>query len=159
MPLPVYMICCEQSVTDKVSSITTHINVIEKFIAETIASEDLPDPSTKIGIGQSFSIISVWMHEEGDLENDFEIILRIFNPEGSEVQEPNTNTFRFTPDKAMQRITFRLPGFPITQEGVYWISSEIRSKTGNGEWIIQRYPIIVELQTPPDDDTKKERAM
>ena len=62
---------------------------------------------------QSCVAMSLWRREPGDEEHDFQVLLRTTLPSGT-IHDLRTN-FRFTGPR--HRITQRLEGLPIEQEG------------------------------------------
>lgn len=156
MPKPVYIICCEKSITDKEDNLISILSVIEKFTVEIDSSSLSSDPDKKILLKKDFQTVVGWLREEDEVGDEFESNLMIVTPDGTEMHTESSHPIKFDKDKPLHRITYRVPGIPMGGDGVYRVIGRIRNLTTKGGWVTQEFLILVETIIKQQVETSKQ---
>jgi hypothetical protein len=143
MPRPVFILCAEAVVVDKLTNFTSVFEIIEKVNFQRM---DNPPPEV-IPIPPFFkmAIIGTWMRnpDEGDdvqFENEF---LLTIPPDNKEIALVKTE-FSFSPGKHLFRFIakFNAP-LPLEGSGMMEAINRVRRK-GDQQWAsLQSYPIVI----------------
>lgn len=144
MPRPVYIICSESGVTDRVTGLVSFFNTLETI---TTTLTILPKNSDRSAEYQqlSFFTAAVWMQEEGeeqDQEYEYQTVLRI--PGAHQENVVAQGTFKFS--APLQRIQITIRGRPFMVPGILYVESRIRAAVGDGSWLKQDYPLRIEVK-------------
>lgn len=158
MPKPVYIICCEKSITDKEDNLISILSVIEKFTVEIDSYSLSSDPDKKILLKKDFQTVVGWLREENEVGDEFESNLMIATPDGTEMHTESSHPIKFDKDKPLHRITYRVPGIPMGGNGVYRVIGRIRNLTTKGDWVTQEFLILVETVIKQQVETSKQGA-
>ncbi len=136
MPKPVYIICAESAVEDKLTSKHSIFNVIEKVMA--FKTEEKQAPAMF-----SCAVSAVWRREPRD-DCEFETEFAVLLPKIGERHSIAQSEFKFPPGNQLARFNLLFNGPPpVDGGGVLELQHCIRKK-GTTEWTIQSYPVFVE---------------
>ncbi|HQU44133.1 MAG TPA: hypothetical protein PK867_15040 [Pirellulales bacterium] len=136
MPKPVYIVCAESAVEDKLTSKHSVFNIIEKVMA---FKREEDQPLTTF----SCVVSAVWRREPRD-DCDFETEFAVLLPKSGERHSIAQQEFKFPPGNQMARFNLLFNGPPpVDGGGVLEFLHCIRKK-GTNEWSTQSYPVFVE---------------
>jgi len=136
MPKPVYIICAESAVEDKVTSKHSLFNIIEKVVAFKTDGKQPPAIF-------SCAVSAVWRREPRD-DCEFETEFAVLLPRSGERHSIAQQEFRFPPGNQIARFNLLFNGPPpVDGGGVLEFQHCIRKK-GTSEWSTQSYPVLVE---------------
>lgn len=156
MPKPVYIICCDKSITDKADNIISLLNLIEKFTIEIDSSSLPPNSGKKMMLPKDFHVVVCWLRDDNEESDEFEANLMIVAPDGTEMHSDISHPLVFEKGLPLHRTTYRLPGIPMGGNGVCRVIGRIRNLTSKGDWVVQEYPILIETVTKKQAETNKE---
>lgn len=137
-----WTILCRGSSTDKESNNITLFEVVEQVATPlTPELQDLAKKSSAL-TPLTFELITLWSREQADVPAKGEVVVEIKSPSGSTKKLGQYDVDLTT--KMRARASATMPGLPVSEEGLHWITVSIRIFT-NGDDLraVGRLPLQV----------------
>ena len=153
MPKPVYIVCANSIVQDKISNLVSIQGVIERLSVTVKQSGRGPDerPATLVTEAMQFWTIAVWRKVADDDEHEFKGQYVIIDPAGKDLSTPTTD-FRFPAgDKFLFRMLMKFRIESAMSTGMLRVQARIR-RGDHEDWLTQEYPIVVDVEELSDTD-------
>lgn len=140
MPRPVYIICSESGSDDRHTNLVSHFNVLEKIHF----FRNAPDQKKPVTMFK-FRGTAVWMREDGDIGVEFEWEYVLGLPMSKTPHVMSKGTFSYPSEAMLWRCVVNYEGPPpIDGSGMLSIEHRVRPVNSNDEWIVQKFPLIIE---------------
>jgi hypothetical protein len=143
MPKLLLFAPCEKVVFSSEDNTVSLISVLQGFQAEIAPPTPGGGPPA---LPISWSVLSLWVREEGDGANQFEERWDLVSSEGRELISGNQ---AFVMTARFHRNNSRIAGFPIPVSGDYTLRLLLRNATANDDFHeIATFPVPVTILTP-----------
>ncbi len=161
MPTPVYIICCESGVEDRLTNLASLFNIVERIAVRPAAVQepgsDTPPP---VRFLPSLRIVAVWRAEgEADFGTDFQSEIRMTMLPQRREHCLMSDTFRFLLGTMNHRIVVVIGALDCTDSGQLVVESRIK-RPEEDQWLTQKYVIDVVVEpanpanaAPVENDT------
>jgi hypothetical protein len=139
MPVPQYVICCQNVTEDSRTGLIDHYHIIETLrpVNTVVANQHNVCPI------QSFVVTAVWRRLPNDpIEQEYESVTVMTTSDGEE-RGSEPQRFSFHAASWMIRLILFVSPIPSMGAGQFVIKSKIRPVGGN-EWMTQEYVIFIE---------------
>ncbi|MBI3635313.1 MAG: hypothetical protein HY216_03705 [Candidatus Rokubacteria bacterium] len=132
---------CERALIDQ----DQNLSIISVLDTLKLAIPDKAVIPANVSAPLKWSIVTVWLREQGDEQKSFEQDCRLLLPNGT-VANQSVTSFRL--EKRTHRLIITMFGLPLVPEGVeYSVQVSIREAVDGAEWSkVATYPIRLEIE-------------
>jgi hypothetical protein len=142
MARPRYIVCSEDRVTDRVTGLVSHFNVIEEL---TVNQQQAPEEmvSSHGTPWLRMVVTALWSKDDEDLEDDvFEHDMLLHLPGNEKPETVIMGEVKFSARN--HRFEMMVAGQPFTVAGTVVFESRLRKK-GSFDWLSQKYEIPINV--------------
>lgn len=139
MPKLIYFVACEKSLLEEN---TNNVSLISIF--DTITAVKPPE-GKDTQIAMTWNVVSQWVRKIGDEDKTFQQKTYILAPNQKSYAEA---IIEFSLPKHRHRNTINVFGFPVMDQGVYYLKLALKQPSDD-DWVeIAEYPITVNHVKP-----------
>ena len=146
-----WSILCKKAIVDKETNLISLVEIVEKFVvdinmekAPEHVKQTLKEGKNPLQIGGEMTLASYWAISKEHSRESISVVTVIKDGKKKDLGKAE---FSFTPQEGERnhRTFLRLPSFPVTQSGVYTITTTLK---GKNDKIIAKstLPVNVEIK-------------
>lgn len=125
---PLYLLLCENTLSDQASNNITAVNIVEQINVNAHDKNEFSkilQEKGKVEVGVKLTILSAWEFDK--MPNAFNLGLKITDPKGTELIDNHQVIEIGDRTKKRQRVVQGLQVFPVSTDGRYVIEETLTS--------------------------------